>query len=78
MEFVDLGQLLGLGRFVVAAVEEAAIVLGPGCSGELDPPEQVRQILARLDVADSPFLPVGPAGGQAVGQPLAVFADGSA
>jgi hypothetical protein len=46
----------------------------PADAGELGPADQVREVLAGVDVADVDFLPVAAADGDAVGKKLAVEA----
>jgi hypothetical protein len=70
---VDLLQrVLGLG---VAAVEEAAVVVGPGGAAELDPLEGVLHGLAGLHVQHGPGVPVRTTIGAAVGHVSAGLAD---
>ncbi len=71
---VEVGglELLSLLWFVVAGVVESAVVLRPGCSGELRPLEVIGEVAARLDVPDLPLLPVRSGAGDGVSQQLAV------
>ena len=62
---LELGPRLGL---LVAAVEEALAVFGPGGLGELGPAEFVGQHLAGGDFQDVPDGPIGAGLGAAVGQ----------
>jgi len=75
VEVVGLGELLGLGGGVVAAVEEPFAVLGPGDAGELDPLDVVGEVLGGGDVADADLLPVGAGDGEGVGEAVAVVGD---
>ena len=43
---------------IVAAIEEAQMVGGPGDRAEFDPTDCIGQILTGLDIADSPFVPI--------------------
>ena len=72
---VGLLQRAPLAGLVVAAVEEALVVVGPGGLRELDPVQGVRQVAAGVDVAHPPLLPVRAPRGEAVGEQLAVLAD---
>ena len=69
---LELGAGLGL---LVAAVEEALAVLGPGGVGELGPLQLVGQLPAGGDFQDVPDRPVAAGLGAAVGQVLAVVAE---
>ena len=62
-------------RLVVAAVEEALVVLRPARAGKLGPLDMVRQVLARLDVPHLPFVPVRPGDRNGIGEELRVVAD---
>ena len=78
LEIIHLGELsVGLG-LIVAGIEKAFAILGPGRAGEFHPFQGVGQVLAGADIADLPFLPVGTGGGQPVGHELAIVANGHA
>ena len=74
MKFSDWNSAPGLGS-LVAAVEEALVVLGPGGVGELGPFQLVGQLPAGGDFHDVPDRPVAAGLGAAVGQVLAVVAE---
>ena len=69
---LELGAGLGL---LVAAIEKALAVLGPGGVGELGPLQLVGQLPAGGDFQDVPDRPVAAGLGTAVGQVLAVVAE---
>ncbi len=69
---LELGARLGL---LVAAIEKALVVLGPGGAGELGPLQFVGQLPAARDFQDVPGQPVAAGLRAAVGQVLAVVAE---
>ncbi len=69
---LELGAGLGL---LVAAIEKALVVLGPGGVGELGPLQLVGQLPAGGDFQDVPDRPVAAGLRAAVGQVLAVVAE---
>ncbi len=71
---VRLLHLLARFGLVVAAVEEALAVVGPGGARELDPLQPVGEVAAGRHLAHLPLLPVRATGGQAVGDAPAVLA----
>src|SRR5881396_3509903 len=67
LEVVYSLELLSRLWLIVAAVEKAFPVFGPGCAREFHPFNLVAQVLGGSNVAHFPFLPVGPGAGDAVG-----------
>src|SRR5437868_13805755 len=64
---VNLGaKLVLLIRFVVTTVEKSAAIFFPRRIRELDPIQQILSILAGLDIAHFPLLPIGPAGSETI------------
>src|SRR4030095_242030 len=68
----ELGLLI---RLLAAAVEKPFAVRRPRRAGELHPFDLIGEVIARLDPAHIPLLPIGAGGRKPVSQIFAVFAD---
>src|SRR5437588_440813 len=66
-------QFVFLVRLVVAAVEKSAAIFFPRRIRKLDPVENILSILAGLDVAHFPLLPIGAGGRETISHQLGVI-----
>src|SRR5439155_24177087 len=65
---VGVGHLVARRRLVVTRVEESLVVARPRAAREFPPFYDVGEVVTVVDVADVQLLPVGSAGGEAVGE----------